>query len=148
MALPERERLGHTPPPWVASGACFFVTICATPRGQNQLTTPEVSSRILESVVHQHESGSWWVHVFLLMPDHAHALISVAPNRTLIDTVRAWKSWQAKTLGIRWQSGFFDHRLRSDESFEEKATYIRQNPVRAGLISRVDDWPHHWSAKV
>jgi putative transposase len=43
-----------------------------------------------------------------------------------------------------WQRGFFDHRLRADESFEEKATYVRMNPVRKGLVGRPDDWPHLW----
>jgi putative transposase len=148
MALPERQHLPHEVPPWVKSGACFFVTICGTPRGLNQLASAEMAPRILDSVAHSHHAGTWWVHLFLLMPDHAHALLAVPPNRTLEATIRAWKSWQAKTLGIQWQSGFFDHRLRSDESFEEKASYIRLNPIRAGLVARAEDWPHQWSPSV
>jgi REP element-mobilizing transposase RayT len=78
------------------------------------------------------------------MPDHAHALLAVAPDKSLQATLAGWKSWNTKLAGIKWQSGFFDHRLRSDESFEEKAHYIRQNPVRAGLVPRAEDWPHVW----
>ncbi len=37
---------------------------------------------------------------------------------------------------------FFDHRLRHDESEAEKFEYIRQNPVRAGLIGAEDEWPY------
>ena len=146
MALPERQNLPHEPPPWVKRGACFFVTICATPRGENQLATAVTAPRILHSVAHYHSTGAWWAHLVLLMPDHVHALLSFAPDRALESTIRAWKSWQTKTLHIRWQEGFFDHRLRSDESFEEKANYIRQNPVRAGLAERSEAWPHQWSA--
>ena len=40
-----------------------------------------------------------------------------------------------------WQSRGFHHRLRSDESWEEKWNYMRQNPVRAGLVAAVEDWP-------
>jgi putative transposase len=124
----------------------FFVTLCTTPRGENQLAVPKPAATILESVSHTHRIGIWWAHVFLLMPDHAHALLSIAPDRTLAGAVRAWKSWQTKMVGIRWQSGFFDHRLRSDESHEQKAHYIRQNPVRAGLVADAQNWPYVWSA--
>jgi len=41
-----------------------------------------------------------------------------------------------------WQEGFFDHILRNDESMRQKWEYIRQNPVRAGLITDPKDWPY------
>jgi putative transposase len=145
MSLPKRPRLRHDVPSWVADGACFFVTVCAAPRGANQLVTIVNGVRILESVEHYHREGAWWVHLFLLMPDHAHALISVSPGRILSNTVRAWKSWQTKRLGVQWQTGFFDHRLRSDESHDEKANYIRENPVRAGLVGKAEEWKYVWS---
>src|SRR5205814_7592098 len=44
-------------------------------------------------------------------------------------------------------SGIFDHRLRHDESEAEKFEYIRQNPVRAGLIREEDEWPYVFPAK-
>jgi REP element-mobilizing transposase RayT len=43
-------------------------------------------------------------------------------------------------LGIRWQRDFFEHRLRSEESFREKADYVLANPVRAGLVECEEDW--------
>lgn len=39
-----------------------------------------------------------------------------------------------------WQKEFFDHLLRSDESYSEKWEYVRQNPVRAGLVDDADTW--------
>jgi len=41
-----------------------------------------------------------------------------------------------------WQPGFFDHVLRSDESYSQKWEYVRENPVRAGLVRRIDEWPY------
>jgi hypothetical protein len=38
--------------------------------------------------------------------------------------------------------GFFDHLLRSDESYAEKWNYVRENPVRAGLAQSGEDWPY------
>jgi REP-associated tyrosine transposase len=40
-----------------------------------------------------------------------------------------------------WQPGFFDHVLRSDESYAQKWEYVRENPVRAGLVMTADEWP-------
>ncbi len=48
-------------------------------------------------------------------------------------------------LGIKapfWQKEFFDHLIRSGESYSEKWEYMRQNPVRAGLVSNADDWKY------
>jgi putative transposase len=41
-----------------------------------------------------------------------------------------------------WQRGFFDHLLRSEESYAQKWDYVRENPVRAQLVERVEDWPY------
>jgi REP element-mobilizing transposase RayT len=41
-----------------------------------------------------------------------------------------------------WQKGFFDHVLRSAESYGEKWHYVRENPVRAGFVSRWETWPY------
>ena len=41
-----------------------------------------------------------------------------------------------------WQPGFFDHVLRSNESYARKWEYVRDNPVRAGLVTSWQEWPH------
>jgi hypothetical protein len=43
--------------------------------------------------------------------------------------------------GPRWQKGFFDHGIRAEESYEQKWVYVRDNPVRAGLVRSAEDWP-------
>lgn len=45
------------------------------------------------------------------------------------DTIRAWKAYHARVHDIRWQSGFFDHRLRNEDELTAKTHFIRQNPV-------------------
>lgn len=72
------------------------------------------------------------------MPDHLHALISFPSG----ESMRAcWKRFTSKKTGIIWQRDFFDHRIRNDESWQAKADYIRQNPVRKKLVARSEDWP-------
>ena len=88
--------------------------------------------------------GHWYPHLFLLMPDHCHALLSFPPDRGVKKTIADWKHWTAVRFGIHWQADFFDHRLRTPEAFEEKAHYILQNPVRAGLTMRAEEWPYVW----
>ena len=41
-----------------------------------------------------------------------------------------------------WQRGCWDVQLRQGESFAAKCEYIRNNPVRAGLVANADEWPY------
>lgn len=78
------------------------------------------------------------------MPDHLHLLVSFPSTVDFRKIIIDWKSIIARKAGVRWQRDFFDHRLRSDESYEEKARYIRQNPARAGLAALASDWQFIW----
>ena len=87
------------------------------------------------------EQQRWYLKLFLLMPDHAHVLFSVSGD-CLSGLLRDYKRATARISGVRWQRNFFDHRLRDNESAAQKYDYIRQNPVRAGLIGQENDWPY------
>ena len=79
------------------------------------------------------------------MPDHLHALISFPDDQAIRDVISNWKRYLATTLKIDWQRDFFDHRLRGDESFADKAEYVRANPVRARLVTASENWPYFWT---
>ena len=143
--LTDRKFLPHEIPSWVPDGAIFFLTLCTTPRGKNQLCYADAAASLWESVQFREERQEWWVHLLLLMPDHLHALVSFSPDVAMKHSVAQWKRYAASRFGIRWQRDFFDHRLRSDESHQEKAKYIRMNPVRVGLAAFPEDWPYVWS---
>src|SRR5262249_52344979 len=93
----------------------------------------------------------WWIGSYVLMPDHVHFFARPEVNaRPKAEGVGMWKSVSSRrtaaTLGIQapiWQRDYFDRYLRSSESYSEKWQYVAQNPVRAGLVGRVEDWPHH-----
>ena len=78
------------------------------------------------------------------MPDHLHALVSFPRDSSPTKVMAGWKEIVAKKTSVTWQRDFFDHRLRSDESHEEKAAYIRQNLVRKGLVAHAEDWEFVW----
>ena len=106
-----------------------------------QLVEPPVARMLLQAVAHYHRFGRWFVRLFLVMPDHVHGLIAFPSQERMTAVVRDWKKYTSRVGGISWQRDFFDHRLRSDESWEIKATYIRENPVRKGLVTNAGQWP-------
>ena len=96
------------------------------------------------------EDATWLAWV--LMPDHFHGLISLGEGGTLSDCMRRFKgrsarSWnrEMRSAGSLWESGFHDHALRSEDDRRAIARYIIGNPVRAGLVERVGDYPF-WDA--
>lgn len=136
-----RTSLAHTPPAWVASGSLFFVTVCCEQRGSRILTEPLTAQTLLDAARQYHERGRWFARLLLLMPDHLHALLAFPPHEQMSEVFRNWKAFTARRAGVKWQRNYFDHRLRSDESWEEKAAYIRMNPVRRGLVAQPTEWP-------
>jgi putative transposase len=111
------------------------------------LSQPDIAAGLWDSIVHRAETGQWWPTLFLVMPDHIHILVRFPVEPGMRKTMTAWKRYTAHTQGIPWQRDFFDHRLRNDESLVEKAHYIRNNPVRAGLAKDARDWPYVWDAE-
>ena len=83
---------------------------------------------------------------YVLMPDHFHLFVKGDADFMLSRWVGGLKRAMAVELGCLagelWQPGFFDHVLRSDESYDGKWNYVRENPVRAGLVSNADEWPY------
>jgi REP element-mobilizing transposase RayT len=90
------------------------------------------------------------------MPDHVHLLLTPLRNPDgwpypLVDILQCLKSTTAHRInkllhlnGPVWQDESLDHILRSDESLKEKLEYIRQNPVRRGLVKRPEDYRWRW----
>jgi len=141
---PTRKQLPHEAPLWVdTTDADYFITICCKLRGTNQIALPAIAEELLETIEHRNKQGGWYAHIALVMPDHVHFLLSFPESETRMQIiVSKWKEWAAKTLKIAWQRDFFEHRLRQEESFREKADYILANPVRAGLVKEPEEWPY------
>lgn len=135
------NRLQHRIPAWVSDVAIFHIRIRCSPGNPQDLTNPEWAQPLLASVEDYAVRGRWSCFLFLLMPDHLHALFSFASDPGMSETLRNWKRAQARLLGIRWQSNYFDHRIRSAAEYSEKFSYIERNPVAKGLCVHPGDWP-------
>ena len=144
---PKRKKLPHERPLWLRpENEIFFITVCCESRGQNALCQPDIARNIFDSVEFRNQNAIWYAHLVCLMPDHLHALISFPYERPMKQIIADWKRFLANQLNIQWQRDFFDHRLRKDENYREKADYIRANPVRAGFVTKPEEWPYFWIA--
>ena len=82
------------------------------------------------------------------MPDHVHLFVRGDYNFRLGARIGTLKQALAKAgmlsraKGQVWQEGGFDDLLRTDESYSQKWNYVRENPVRAGLVKSAEDWPY------
>ena len=89
---------------------------------------------------------------WVLMPDHLHGVLQLGERDELGTVVSRLKSASARhvnrvlrrTGGI-WTKAFHDHALRSEEDLQDLARYVVANPIRAGLVTRVGDYPF-WNA--
>jgi REP element-mobilizing transposase RayT len=143
-----RKTLPHEVPLWVhPNEEDYFITVCCRPRGHNRLANGRVAPALIESIKHRNDRAVWYAHLAVIMPDHVHLIVTfgIIDSRTQA-VVSKWKEWTAKSLGIRWQRDFFEHRLRKTESFREKADYVLANPVRAGLVDDWKAWPYTFIA--
>lgn len=83
---------------------------------------------------------------YVVMPDHMHWLMTLGLSKSLSNVVQAIKASSAKRIGQPiWQTGFHDHAVRREEDIKALARYIIANPLRAGLVDRIGDYPH-WDA--
>jgi putative transposase len=83
-----------------------------------------------------------------MVPDHVHLFVRGGLDFALGHWVGLLKQTVARAANPPrvnkqfWQEGFFDHVIRSDESYSQKWNYVRENPVRAGFVKSAKEWPY------
>ena len=102
--------------------------------------TASLAEALLSAAQLYHDAGKWWCHLFLLMPDHCHALLVFPADGSMSATIRNWKRATARLHGVEWQENYFDHRIRDEGESAKTWTYIRRNPLVKGLCASEDDW--------
>ena len=94
--------------------------------------------------------------LYTVMPDHVHFILRPlgppAKSERLSRITQSLKGWLAYRInrlcarsGPLWQDESYDHILRNDADYHEKAGYILGNPSRRGLIDDPTEWP--WRGK-
>lgn len=136
--------------PDLTSGEAFAAMdrlLDQTRRGPTFLSHPAVAATLLDWLENggEHELHSW-----VIMPNHVHLLITA--HVSLSRLMQAWKGATARRANFLlhrtgqpfWQEESYDHVVRSGEEFRRIQNYIENNPVRAGLVSRPQDY--RWSS--
>jgi putative transposase len=124
----------------------YFLTLCTHDR------KPLLANATVHEAfgVFAREAISRNVHVgrYVIMPDHIHLFAAFPDDLDLSAWLKSLKNSLSKTLramGIdspHWQKGFFDHLMRSEESYGFKWDYVFQNPVRHGIVTEPSLWPY------
>jgi len=149
--MPNQDERFHRRPPRLdrlfSSARPFYFVTFNTSERLAMLAKQEVHDTFRAFSVQAHERYNIAVGRYVLMPDHVHLFVAFPiEGLTLSQWVQALRSVVGKTLlsiGFpkpHWQEGFFDHLLRSAESYSEKWEYVRMNPVRAGLCAEPEEW--------
>jgi len=126
----------------------YFMTTC-TFRRRAILATNEIAAILTNEWRNAHDRHGWAIGRYVIMPDHVHFFCRAELDaKSLPIFMQKWKQWSSKRMarelkvvGRVWQEEFFDHVLRSCESYSQKWDYVKENPVRAGLVKKSDDWP-------
>jgi REP element-mobilizing transposase RayT len=123
----------------------IFLTVCTKNR------KPILANDKAHSILREawNTADEWLVGRYIIMPDHVHLFCAPGkfPPQLLQRWVNFWKSYVARHWPDRketpiWQRHFWDTQLRRGENYEAKWDYVVENPVRAGLVSRSQDWPY------
>ena len=125
----------------------YFVTF-NTYKRRTLLARPEVHETfcIFCSKAREHDIA---VGRYVIMPDHLHQFaafpidgIGLPSWIQSLRTVIGKRLLRVKVSKPHWQEGFFDHLLRSHDSYAQKWNYVRLNPVRAKLCQTAENWPY------
>jgi len=160
--MPTHKHLPHLTRIWI-SNPIYYITTCTHQR-KPILANDNVAQILIEEWSNALENHGWIVGCYVIMPDHVHFFCSYSDKvadrskKDLSSFMQQWKQWTSKRI-LRdihdnrtmllppiWQKEYFDHLLRSEESYIQKWEYVRQNPERKNLVQKADDW--RWQGEI
>jgi len=122
----------------------------ASQKGPSWLAIPEVGGLVFRNLQWMEGERGWLILAAAIMPTHVHLLMRNTRGRTgyLLEDLALFKGFSGRKAnailrrtGPFWAREDFDHWCRSADKVEGAARYIRNNPVKAGLVRRWQDWP-------
>ena len=147
QALDRKYEYHRMLPHYQKAGRALFLTFC---KANRIAFSPEARDAILTHCLH--DNGKRYdLHAAVVMPDHVHLLLLPLRDEkgwpySLPAILKQLKGTSARSVNKLlhssapvWQEESFDHVLRSQESFDDKLEYLRQNPVRRALVRRPED---------
>ena len=137
--------------------------------GSSILNIPELARCVIDSL-YCFNDKRYHLFQWVVMPNHIHVLIQIFPQNPMCDIVNYWKRYTNMRfneilLGMKtsnrfpkgyidnilntfkgsyWIADFWDVLIRSNNHFRLESKYIAENPVRAKLVEKAEDYP--WSS--
>jgi putative transposase len=135
IGLKRYQNLGHL----------HFVTVSCYGR-HAYLRAPTARDLFEDSMERIRDRYDFEVVGYVVMPEHVHLLVSEPPGKSLAVGLQALKLSVARRSehGRFWQARYYDFNVYSDEKRMEKIDYMHWNPVKRGLVERMEDW--NWSS--
>ena len=133
-------------PSTISDRTATSLTFCTVHR-QSLFTTHVVVGLVLQQIARAADEQQFAVIVYCFMPDHVHLLVegqrADSDGKKFIARAKQYSGFYYKKehRSNLWQRYGFEHTLRDDELTLVVAKYILENPVRAGLVERVEDYP-------
>ncbi len=138
-------------PHWEEPGATYFLTFCLLRPPTVDLTDPPIAQLVVDAIRY-FDGRRYWLYDYTVMPDHVHLILQVIDcggrSERLWRITHSLKSWLAHQIndlvgrtGPVWQQESYDHLIRSDLDYAEKAAYILDNARRRGLVEDPAAWP-------
>ena len=127
-------------------GLCYFIT--TNVRGEQPLLAHAGCAQIvIDALRWLVDQGRIGLLGYVVMPDHLHFAMMLQPGQALSSVVNSLKSYTARrinelrgTHGAFWEPQYYDHVLRTPQSFTAKLNYMHANPVRQGLVEDPEEY--------
>jgi REP element-mobilizing transposase RayT len=118
--------------------------------GSAFMNNPSIANEV-QSALLFFDGSRYRLQAWVVMPNHVHALLTPAAGWELGEILHSWKSYTANKCnkligrsGDFWQTETFDRYVRNEKHYYNAIAYIENNPVKAGLVRKAEDWP--WSS--
>jgi putative transposase len=124
--------------------------------GPTWLARPEIAKIVADAI--QYRDGlEYDLHANCIMPNHVHMIFQPLciegkpkPLAWIMQSLKRYTAREANKIlkrhGSFWQAESYDHVIRDADEYERILHYVRQNPVKAGLVRHAGDWPWMYTA--
>ena len=114
------------------------------------LKDPEIAGIVTQAIHRGEELGQYALRAYVVMPNHVHVLLE--PILSLSRLTNGIKGVSARVANLKlgrtgkpfWQDESFDHWIRNQGQFTRIKSYVENNPVKARLCAKPEDW--EWSS--
>ena len=120
--------------------------------GPRWLSQPEIAE-IVKEAMHYRDGKVYDLQAFCIMSNHVHAVFEpcksechsdLQPLPKIMQSLKRHTARQANLLlgreGAFWQDESYDHVIRDGEEYTRIIHYVLENPVKAGLVSKWEEW--------